>query len=77
MPFGLMNASVAFQWLMQQVISNLNPVEGPNFVSVYIDDLLAYLSKVMDRLREVNLKLKPSKCHFVRQSVKFLGHIAT
>ena len=71
MPFGLMNASAVFQWLMQQVISSVNPMEGPNFVSVYIDDLLVYsqtlekhlvhLSKVMDKLREV----KPSKCHFV------------
>ena len=31
----------------------------------------------MDRLREVNLKLKPMKCHFVRQSVEFLGHVLT
>ena len=83
--FGLMNAPAVFQRLMQQVISNLNPVEGPNFVSVYIDNLLVYsrtleehldhLSKVMERLREMNLKLKPSKFHFVRQSVEFLGHI--
>ena len=87
MPFGLMNAPAVFQRLMQQVISSVNPMEGPNFVSVYIDDLLVYsqtleehlvhLGKVMDKLREVNLKLKPSKCHFVRQSVEFLGHILT
>jgi len=31
----------------------------------------------MDRLREVNLKLQPAKCHFFRQSVEFLGHILT
>jgi len=31
----------------------------------------------MERLREVNLKLKLSKCHFVRKSVEFLGHILT
>ena len=87
MPFGLMNAPAVFQRLMQQVISSVNPMEGPNFVSVYIDDLLVYsqtleehlvhLGKVMDKLREVNLKLKPSKCHFIRQSVEFLGHLLT
>ena len=87
MPFGLMNAPAIFQRLMQQVISSVNPMEGPNFVSVYIDDLLVYsqtleehlvhLGKVMDKLREVNLKLKPSKCRFVRQSVEFLRHILT
>ena len=78
MLFGLMNAPAIFQRLMQ-VISNMNPMEGPNFVNVYIDDLLVYsqtleehlvhLNKVMDKLREVSLiKLRPSKCHFVRQS---------
>jgi len=65
----------------------LNPLEGPSFVGVYIDDLLVYsktldkhlqhLGMVMDRLREVNLKLQPTKCHFFRQSVEFLGHILT
>ena len=87
MPFGLTNTPAVFQRLMEQVISSLNPLEGPNFVAVYIDDLLIYskswqehldhISKVMERLREVNLKLKLSKCHFVRKSVEFLGHILT
>ena len=87
MPFGLTNAPAVFQRLMEQVINGLNPLEGPNFVTTYIDDLLMYsrtwkehlnhLARVMDRLREVNLKLKPTKCHSVRQSMKFLGHILT
>ena len=69
------------------MINGLNPLEGLNFIIVYIDDLLVYsrtwkehlnhLARVMDRLREVNLKLKPTKCHFVRQSVKFLDHVLT
>ena len=87
MPFGLTNAPAVFQHLMQQVIGVMNPLEGPNFVRVYLDDLLVYsktleehlqhLSMVLDRLREVNLKLQPAKCHFFRQSVEFLGHILT
>lgn len=72
---------------MQQIINDLNPMEGPNFVSVYTNDLLVYsralvehlnhLSKVMNRLSKVNLKLEPNKCYFVRQSVEFLGRILT
>ena len=40
MPFGLTNAPAVFLHLMQQVIGVLNPLEGPSFVSVYIDDLV-------------------------------------
>ena len=87
MPFGLTNAPAVFQRLMQKVISGLNPAEGPDFVCVYIDDLLIFsrsleehldhLRLVMNRLRQAKLKLKPTKCHFVRHSVEFLGHIIT
>ena len=87
MPFGLTNAPSVFKWLMQRVISGLNPCEGPDFVYVYIDDLLVFsrslkdhlshLQLVMDRLRQAGLKLKPTKCHSVRQSVEFLGHVIT
>ena len=85
MPFGLTNAPAVFQRLMQRVISDLNPPEGPDFVGVYIDDLLTssrtfeehldHLSRVMSRLRRANLKLKLSKCHFVRPRVEYLGHV--
>ena len=87
MPFGLTNTPAVFQRLMHQVISTLNPLKGPSFDSVYIDDLLVYsraleehlthLSKVMNRLREVNLKLQPAKCYFCKQTVEFLGHVLT
>ena len=85
MPFGLTNAPAVFQRLMQRVISDLNPPEGPDFVGVYVDDLLissrtfeehlVHLSKVMGRLRSANLKLKLTKCHFVRPRVEYLGHV--
>ena len=42
MPFGLMNSPAVFQRLMQQVLAGLNPAEGPEFVSVYIDDILIF-----------------------------------
>ena len=65
----------------------LNPDEGANFVSVYLDDViifsetledhLGHLKQVMERLRQAGLKLKPSKCHFVCEEVQYLGHVIT
>lgn len=87
MPFGLTNAPSVFQRLMQRVLQGLNPDEGPDFVSVYIDDVLVFsrslsdhlrhLQLVMERIRSAGLKLKPSKCHFIRTEVEYLGHIIT
>ena len=87
MPFGLTNAPAVFQRLMQQVLSGLNPAEGPDFVSVYLDDVLVFsktlgdhlkhLRLVLERIDNAGLKLKPSKCHLVRQEVEYLGHVIT
>ena len=70
---------------MRQVISPLNPADGKDFVTAYLDDILVFsstlsdhlkhLQKVLSRLKCVNLKLKPSKCQFVRREVEYLGHV--
>ena len=64
---GLTNALAVFQQLMHNVISTLNPMGDPSFVSICTDDLLVYsrtlddhlhhLGRVIDRLRDVNFKL--------------------
>ena len=87
MPFGLTNAPGVFQRLMQQVIMGLNPTSSPDFVSVYLDDILVFsrsledhlnhLRMVITRLVEVGLKLKPTKCHFARRELEYLGHVVT
>ena len=87
MPFGLTNAPAVFQRLMQQVISSLNLDSEVEFVSVYIDDILIFsrtleehllhLQRVIERVVEVGLKLKPSKCKFVRKELEYLGHIVS
>ena len=87
MPFELTNAPSVFQRLMQRVLMGLNPIEGPDFISVYIDDALVFsrtlkehldhLARVIKRLHRAGLKLKPSKCFFLRQEVEYLGHIIT
>ena len=51
----------------------------------YLDDVLVFaptedlalqrLEIVFERLLTHNFKLAPKKCHFLRKSVRFLGHI--
>ena len=86
-PFGLTNAPAVFQRLMQRLLMGLNPESGPDFVTVYIDDVLVFsptldehlvhLQVVIRRINEAGQKLKPSKCWFVRQEVEYLGHLVT
>jgi hypothetical protein len=35
------------------------------------------LGAVLSKLREVNLKLNPSKCCFAAESIMFLGHVVS
>ena len=50
MPFGLKNAPAVFQRLMQWVLHGLNPEEGPDFVSVYLDDVLVFSETLEEHL---------------------------
>lgn len=42
MPFGLTNAPTVFQRLMEKVLNGLNSEDGPDYVAVYIDDILVF-----------------------------------
>ena len=54
------------------------------YALIYLDDVivfsrteeehLTWLRAVFERFREHGLKLKPSKCHFLRKEITFLGH---
>jgi hypothetical protein len=78
MPFGLKNALVFFQQVMDQVFV------GADFLKCYIDDVLmhskgilqrlAHLEGLFKRLHEVNMKIYPKKCEFVVTSVVYFGH---
>ncbi len=81
MPQGVTNAPSTFQRLMERCVGDLHLTE----VLVFLDDLIVFsdtleehetrLMKVLTRLRDYGLKLSPEKCHFFRNSVKYLGHI--
>ncbi|KAF7234101.1 hypothetical protein EG68_12454, partial [Paragonimus skrjabini miyazakii] len=43
---------------------------GPSF-----DEHLANLQIILDRLRQVGLKLNPAKCRLMQEEVNFLGHV--
>ena len=86
MPFGLQNAPIIFQSLMQRVLAGLNCPEGPDFVSVYLNDINIlsttledhlHLWYVIEHISKVGLNVKPSKCHFVSQEVHYLGYLLT
>ena len=54
---------------------------------VYLDDIVIFsrtfedhisrLTDVLTRLRQANLKLKPTKCFLFRQEITYLGHIVS
>nr|VZI10130.1 unnamed protein product [Spirometra erinaceieuropaei] len=81
MPFGLHNASQAFQKFLDRVL------RGLPFVYAYIDDLLVthcsftaeedmeHLATVFDRLQQFGVVLEPSNYVFGVPSVEFLGHL--
>jgi len=81
MSFGLKNATSTFTRTMSEVFKDL----GDKFLKVFMDDLnihserwedhLQHLEAVLSKFREVNLKLNPSKCYFVVESIVFLGHV--
>jgi len=83
MPFGLCNAGATFQRLMDLVMTGLSY----DICLCYIDDVIIFsrtisdhldrLKLVLQRLQGAGLKLKPSKCFMLQQSVGFLGHLVS
>jgi hypothetical protein len=83
MPFGLKNTTSTFTRTMLEVFQDL----GSTFLKVFVDDLnihsetwedhIQHLNAVLAKLREVNMKLNPSKCCFAAKSITFLGHVVS
>jgi hypothetical protein len=82
MMFGLCNAPASFQRMMNEIFAG--EIRG-GVVIIYIDDILIFtddleehrkvVRRVLRRLEENNLFLKPEKCEFETSRTQFLGMI--
>ena len=83
MPFGLKNASVTYQRLMNKMFAS----QIERNVQVYVDDMLVKsrreedhlkdLKETFGTLRSYNMKLNPSKCAFGVTIGKFLSFMVS
>jgi hypothetical protein len=80
--FGLRNSPATFQAMMDDYFRDMID-EG--WIAIYMDDILIHArtkedlekrtKRVLERLKEHDLYLKPEKCKFERTEVEFLGTI--
>ena len=80
MPYGITSGSEVFQRSMEHLFVN-QPCE------IIVDDILVYgknaeehdanLKQVLNRLRQLNMKLNAEKCKFHVTEVPFVGHVLT
>ena len=78
-PFGLAQVPAYFQRLINKVLAGLP------FSFGYLGDVLIfspntethlkYVEMFFKSLRKANLKLKASKCSYLKQHIQYLGHL--
>src|SRR5437660_2828468 len=80
--FGMCNSLSTFQWMMNDIFSD-EMHEG--FLVIYMNDLMIFtcnmskaehaklVKQILQKLRENDLFVKPSKCIFFAKEVDFLG----
>ncbi|MBW0561798.1 hypothetical protein O181_101513 [Austropuccinia psidii MF-1] len=84
MPFGIKNALSHFQRMMNEIFPE-EPSEG--WLIIYIDDIIVCsktceermyrLSRVLTKIRSVEMKISLKKCHFGFKELKELGHVVS
>ena len=82
MPFGLNQAQYFFQYYMDQNFQDINFT-----TNIIADDVMIHgendaqhdrhLLQVLNKCREIGLKLNPDKCKFGKTAVKFYGNIVS
>ena len=81
--FGLTNSPATFQTMMNAIFAE---ELRENWLTIYMDDILVHTTddimahrekvhKVLQKLRQHDLYLKPKKCQFEQKKVEFLGVI--
>ncbi|MBW0531959.1 hypothetical protein O181_071674 [Austropuccinia psidii MF-1] len=84
MTFGIKNAPSNFQRMMNEII----PEEfSEGWSIIYIDDIIVCsktceehiyrLSRVLNKIQSVNMKISLKKCHFGFKELKALGHVVS
>ena len=83
MPTGLTNAPATFQWLMETCLGELHL----KWCIIYLDDITIFLKMpkecftilraIFEKLAETGLKLKPTKCKFLKRWIAYFGHIVS
>jgi len=81
-PFGIKTLTSRMQELASKVLQ-----EDYDHVLIYVDDIIimsdtldehiAHINSVIDKLTAVNLRLNFDKCHFGFSSIQILGHLLT
>lgn len=81
MPFGLKNAPAEFSRIMHSILGHLP------FVQIYLDDItihsksleehLKHIVVVLSILKTASLRIKPSKCVWLAEKIRVLGHVVT
>ncbi len=81
MPFGLQNAPATFQRFMDDILGDA----AWKYAMAYLDDIiiysdtieehLAHIKDVLDRLAKVGLTLHPDKLQLCVTEIIFMGHV--
>jgi Reverse transcriptase (RNA-dependent DNA polymerase) len=80
--FGLRNSPATFQHFMDDSFANLVN-KYPGWILIYMDDILlcsdnlpelhTITHEVLDHAAKLSLFFKPSKCHFEKDRIQYLG----